>query len=468
MKKITALVSILFLCSALWGGETAKNNYEDYIVIKYLLTSGDYTGAETVIDNYLKKYPDDPFILTEKAGILKNIKNDYKNALKLIEKSKKIYPGYYYSNYLHASLLFAGYIEQKKNKHLVDKAAEYLKISLQNNKDFYSSYYLLGVILSETGKYEESNKYFELSNRLRETPEAYYNLSFNYKELGDLEKELKTYKKILEFDSNNYNIIYTLARAYLKKKDFEKATAYLKKLFLRNRENKDISLKYLYALFASGKRDKFLEISEKIDISGSSLLLYARAFVLSTKDRFAEAEKLLQQVKDKDLKANILLADIYYRKQEYYRGYRLLQKIPRQERDTIYYSLLLEMLSGLNLNRKISAVFDFLKKDKATLGKLAVEDYYNILLAFSSLKEIENIRRAVRLFYETRRDKPGCLDELLRLLRRFSQGREIAVEKLKFRSNLFLIIGLYKSLSRYDKAASLLKKVIKLKTIMDP
>jgi len=459
-RKITVPVCIFFVIATLFGADAIDSTYEDYIIIKYLINEREFARAESLIDDFLKKYPDDPFILAEKAYLLNDIKNDKDEALKLLEKSREIYPEYYYSNYLHALILFSKYTGKSKNRELADQAIASLKQSLADNKDYYGSYFLLGVILSEIGEFAESNKYFELSNRLDETPEAYFNMSSNYHELNDAEGEIKAYEKILEFSPENGHILNVLSRFYIEKKDFKNAAVYLERLTRLDPEDKNLFSQYLYSLFAAGEGEKFMEASDKIDISDSSLLTYARAYILSTKGKLNEAEKLLVQAKDKDAQSQMLLAEIYYRKQGYYRGYQILNEINDKDRDDFYYSLLLEILSNLDMNRKIIRIYQQLEREGSILEKFNLNEFYTIIFAFVNLKESDKALSAAVKFHEMLKKMSPELEECIHFLERFGRNEAIDTGKTKFQPNIFLITGLYKGTGKYEKAISLLKRLI--------
>ncbi|MCI0470458.1 MAG: tetratricopeptide repeat protein [Candidatus Aminicenantes bacterium] len=460
MKKSLALVSIFIIIPGLFAAAPGENRYENYIVIKYLINERNFAKAGDYIENHLKNYPDDPFVLTEKAFILYEIKNDRQGAVKLLEKAGETYPEYYYSNYLQAWILFSEYSGNRKNKTLLEKAAACLETSIKDNPGYYNSCFLLGVILSATGNYKESNKYFEISNRLQETPETYYNMSGNYNKMGDSAGEIAAYKKILEFDPGNLYIIDMLSQVYLEKKDYKNALAYLETLFSLNPQDKSISFRYLFALFAVGRNKRFLEISDNIDISSSPLLTYARAFILCTKQRYSEAEKLLLGPNREDIQSRMLLADIYYRKRDYRQAYLILEQIDKKYRDNIYYSLQLEILSGLNLNRKIIALYSRIENNNPVLEKFTLEDYYNIILAFCNLNETQKAYRAALAFRLRLKNDSAELSELIRFFESFLRPAAIAAEEIEFIPNLFIISGLYKNQGKFDQAASLIKKSI--------
>lgn len=460
MKKSLVLIFIFIIIPGLFAAERGENRYENYIVIKYLLNQREFEKAGDYIEDYLKNYPADPFVLTEKAFILYEIKNDRKGAVKLLQQAGETYPEYYYSNYLHAWILFSDYADNRKNKELIEKAVTYLETSITDNPEYYNSCFLLGVILSEIGKYEESNKYFEIANRLKETPEAYYNMSTNYNKLVDTAGAIYAYKKILEFDPDNYSILDMLSQIYLEKKDYKNAMVYLEKLFSLDQQDKNILFKYLFTLFAVGRNSRFLEISDSIDISSSPLLTYARASILCMRQRYAEAEKLLAGANQQDIQSRLLLADIYYREQDYYQAYRILEQIDKKDRDNIYYSLQLEILSGLNLNRKIIALYSQIKNNKPVLGKFTLDDYYNIILAFCNLNESQKAYRAALDFRSKLKNDSAELNELIHFFESFFRSAEIEVEEIEFIPNIFLVIGLYKNQGKFDAAISLTKKLI--------
>lgn len=463
MKNIIVPLCVLFLFAGLFGADSIHSKFEDYIIIKYLLNEREFKRAESLMDSFLKKHPEDPFILTEKAYLLNDIKNDKDEAIKLLEKSIEIYPEYYYSNYLHALALFSKYSGKGKDRELAGKAVASLKKSLADNKGYYNSYFLLGVILSEIGEFEESNKYFELSNRLNETPEAYFNMSTNYHELEDVDGEIGTYKKILEFSPENTHILNILSRLYIQKKDFKNAAVYLERLTRLKPEDKNLSFKYLYSLFAAGEGEKFMAASDRIDISTSSLLTYARAYILSAKGKLAEAETLLTQTKAKDIQSRMLLAEIYYRKQDYYRGYQILKEINDKDRDDFFYSLLLEVLSNLGLNRKIIEIYNLLENNSSLLKKFSLNEIYTIAFAFANLKESGKAQQAAQRFHKILKESTSELEELIYFLDRFNRSEKIEMEKTKFEPNIFFMINLYKKSGKFDRSISLVNGLIKKK-----
>lgn len=433
MKKILILISIFVISSGLLG----INSYKNYITIKYLLNLNKYDKAEALIDLFLNKNPEDPFILTEKSFILLNIKKNIKGALSLLEKSLEIYPDYYYSNYLYASILFLEYTKNKKKKNFLDESIKHINISIKDNSKFYNSYFLMGCLLSEKGQYKKSNKYFELANKLKQTPDSFYKMALNYIKINDTKNEIMSYKKILRFSPFDYQALYILSQIYFfNKKDYKNASNYLEKLYLLNPKDKNICSLYLYSLYASKKTKKFLEVSKGI-------------------------QKIISSIHNKDFQSNILLADIFNQKQDYFYAYQTLKKIDKQKRNYLYYSMLLEILSKLELNQKIAKIYNILKEKKSILSKLSLRDYYNIIYSYIKLNKIEKIPQVISNIKQRLKKEPEVLNDLDNALRTFFQKKQIDVDKIKSKLNIFLVVTLYKNQKKYDIAINILKKVLK-------
>ncbi|MDQ1351977.1 MAG: Tetratricopeptide repeat protein [Acidobacteriota bacterium] len=284
------------------GSTNLGSQYEAYTTINYYLNLYDFDKAEALIDEYLANNPEDPFILTEKAYLLKDVKNEHAEAATVLKRVKAIYPDYYYANYLLASLLFM-YRDADKIPGLekpaspLDEAINLLDISIKNNSQFFDSLFLMGAILSDKGKPNESNGYLEKALRVKQTPEPYYYIANNYRQLKDIENEIRTYKKILTYSPYEPRALSEISNYLLKRGDMKGAVSYLERLFLKYPDDKSISTEYLQALFGAREVEKFLEVSDTVDISGSPLLVFASAFFLGDKGRYTEALQFLSGFK---------------------------------------------------------------------------------------------------------------------------------------------------------------------------
>lgn len=452
------------------GNVNLGARYEAYTVINYYLNLYDFDKAESLIDEYLAKNPDDPFILTEKAFLLKDIKNELGEAAAVLKKVKAIYPDYYYANYLLASLLFM-YRDTDKIPGLekpaspLDEAINLLDISIKNNSQFFDSLFLMGAILSDTGKPNESNGYLEKALRVKQTPEPYYYIANNYRQLKDVENEIRTYKKILTYSPYEPRALSEISNYLLKRGDLKGASSYLERLFLKYPDDKSISTEYLQVLFGAREVEKFLEVSDTVDISGSPLLVFARAFFLGEKGRYTEALQLLNGLKEKDAKTNLLLANIYKQKKDYFDAYRTLLAIEDKDKDFLFYSLYMEVLSLLDMNQRILNVFEGIKNNKDIATELSLTDFYNVIFAYTNLSRIEalpelfqQIKVIIKLPEET-----SAVEELARAVDALLKGKTPLNEgeRFKFDSNNYLMVNLYNHGGKYDNAAALLKEMIK-------
>lgn len=443
-----------------------RQQYQSYLVIKYLLHLNQYEKAETAINEYLEDYPHDPFILVEKAFLLSEVKGKNQEALQLLKKSKAIYPDYYFANYMQALILFnttnrASAINpdtaiKKKEKD----AFKYLEIAIKDNPGFYDAYYLMGIISSTRGEYKKSNRYFEKANRLKETTSTYLFMVSNYRNLDDLDGVIEAYKSILAINPVHYRALAGLSKIYLQKKEYHTASIYLEKLFRRNPEDKDIAVEYLYALIAGGETGKFMEAVKDIDISSIPVLLYTKALLLTREKKYHEAEQTLKMVKSKDLKTRVLRAEIHLHQHNYYQAYQILELAETAKRDFLYYSVKLHTLSLLDMNQRIARLFNQLRRDTLILKNLTADDFYTFIFAFAYLNDLEKIQEVARTAQKHLQDKSEFFTELIGALQGFSSGKEINVEALQFDLNYLLIATLYKKQQQYNPAISIIKKMI--------
>lgn len=448
----------------------SRKQYESYLVIKYLIYLNQHEKAKAAINQYLEDYPYDPFILTEKAFLLADEKGKTEEALQLLKKSKAIYPGYYFSNYLQAFILFSqtetasqpgpDTAIKEKHKEKQKEAVKCLEIAIKDNPEFYDAYYLLGIILNARGEYKKSNQYFEKANRLNQTSSTYLYMVSNYRKLDDLDGVIKAYKSILEINPSHHQALTALSEIYLQKKDYNTASVYLEQLYRQYPDDKEIAAEYLYTLIAAGEIDKFMKTVDNVEISGIPDLLYTKALLLTEQKKYDEAEQTLKMVKTKDSKAQLLQAEIHLRRHNYYQAYQLLEPMEVEERDYLYYSVKLEVLSLLGMNQKIVKVFDQLQKNTPILEKFTVDDFYSFIFAFANLHDLEKVKEVARTAKRYLKDKSELFTELIGALQRFSPGKVINVENLQFELNNFLIATFYKKQQQYKAAISIINKMI--------
>jgi tetratricopeptide (TPR) repeat protein len=467
MKKINRMILVVLVLALLlpsFGnmlpGRDLKNTYESYLKINYYLNLNDFDQAEELIDKYLAKHPKDPFVLTEKAFLLQNVGNEPFKAMEILENVRAIYPSYYYSNYLLASLLYTQFSGEKTK---VDRAIQLLELSIKDNNHYFASFYLLGIIQNDRKQYKVSNQYFEKANRLEQKLATYYYMSSNYHALNDRAGEIVTYEKILSLDPSNYKALRTLSQMFMEQENYKKAAFYLEKLFTNNPGTRKIAVEYLYSLFAAGESEKFLKISKLMDVGDSSLLVYARALLLSRSQKLDDALKLLDTIKNKDFKTSLLLSDIYLRKQDYYKAIRILEKVDLQKREHYYYTLILQTYLSLNLNHRIISLYNGVISKSPVLEKLNLNDYYAIFYAYSNLNRLDKLVEITQFAQSKLKVPSKLLDDLVRRLQNFSPQEEMAFnqDSIKYSPNLFLLLTFYKNRQNYTPAITLLERMIK-------
>lgn len=361
------MISCLFIPIRSETNVGADEQLEYYLRVRFYLNLNQPEEAENLIDKYLAKYPQDPFILTEKSYILNQWKGDIDGALQLLRQAVDIYPRYYYSNFLYASILFSNYLKKPKEKDLLGEILKYLDTSIRGNNQFFDSCFLAGIVASEKGDFGSSNRYFEMANNLKQIPTSYFYMATNYRELSDLDGEARSYEKVARLDPQN----------------------------------------------------------------------------------------------DRALKA---LAEVYLRKRDYFKAYQTLDKVRETDRDSIFYTLLFEIFSRLDLNERLVKTFQTIQKDDQLLRTLTIDDYYHLVFAFGNLKRFTEAYQVVLYLRDKTNREREMLTELLDLIRAFLNDEEIKGDGIRFDYNLFVLIDFYKNRSQIRQGTRLLQQILKKKS----
>ncbi len=460
----------------------AEPNYQAYLTIRYLLEIQEYQQAKILINQYLKKFPADPFILTEKAMVLRKLKGDTREIIKILKKSLLIYPDYFLSNYLMATTSFLQYLQNQEEQNLsqeiavLDQSMFHLNKSIAGNPQYHQSFFWLGVIKHEKGLvisrkntsakgrqvFIDSNKQLEIANKIQPSPEAYYYMALNHEQLNNIPQKMRALKNILKFSPYDYDTLAQLSNIYLKNKNYKMAASYLEKLALIDPNNKKISYNYLFSLFAMGKSDKFLQASTTINISDSPTLQYAKAFFLYQNNNWREAENLIKSFASKDFKSSLLLANIYLKQYEYFKAYQVLDQIKKPHSQKLYLPLFLKILSRLNLNNKIIQLFETIEKNKNFSENLELEDYYIIFHSYIKTRQSQHIPQIImNLRKRTNKSHPE-LNQLLFILNCLEKSMPLPAKDLNNELNLNIALHYLKSLRHYHRAVAVLRKSLKL------
>lgn len=462
IRIITAgLICLLFIpAQSLSGLEPERA--EAYTSINFYLNLYDFDKAETLIHTFLKKYPQDPFILTEWAHILQNVKNEKEKAAEILETVLTLAPDYGPANTLYASMIYLDYISDKSmNKqpepNRLKKALSHLETAIRDDFPNYETFFLHGAVLSELNLYEKALESLEKASRLKLSAEPYYYMIEIQQKMRNTDKEMALHRRLLDLNPYNAGSLKALSQHHLSRNELKQAGAYLERLYQKYPEDSRITTEYLYSLFASREVERFLEVSENADIASTPVLIFARAYFLSMKDRLDEAITLLVKLEKPDLRAKLLLADLYKRKNDYYKAYEILNPFPDQDKNYLFYSLQLDVLSILDMNKRTLAIFKEIKDNADLLREFTLRDYYNILFACSALDDIPSMTTVADLIkkYDPKTPMPQ-IEELNAVLAAFSDKKPTPPSKLNFELNGYLIINIYKQRGLYDEAAALL------------
>ncbi len=461
MKKIIILVSIVLITGIsllLPQQEKIDPPYSDYMIINFLLHSNDIPEAEFQMDNLLKKQPYDPFIITEKAIILEALHNDRSKAKEFLKHAIKIYPGYYYSNFMLASILFNEYTESGK-KEKAQEAMNYVDISLKDEPNLYESRYLAGMISSELGDYKRSNDHLKKAARLEETPDVYNYMAYNFGKLKNLDAEIKANLKIMELAPSDQLAASRLAQIYVQEKDFKKALVYLEPLYNNNQQDSKILVDYLYALFFTGGDQKFLEVTKDLDLKKIPEIIPVKAIILGRLKKYDEAKDLILSTGGQSPSNRIFLAQLYIIEQDFFKAYKELNNIDTKSRNSFYYTLYLQVLSVLGMNNRAVQLFEQVQKNPELITELSTEEYSTVLIACAISDKLNDALSIARYGVEHVKENKESLEEVVQMLEEFKAGKEITNEKnLKWGdNNLYTITSFYKTRKMYDRALAVLE-----------
>jgi predicted O-linked N-acetylglucosamine transferase (SPINDLY family) len=164
-------------------------------------------------------------------------KKDFEKSSLVIEQLVKKFPNDFFLENLYGTLLL--------NTKKYDEAENYFRLSIKNNKKFSSSYFNLGLLLYENKQYKEAINNFLLAINLdKEHYQATLYLALSYENLNLIDDAINYFLKLLQFNEKNIEILYKVAKCYLIKGDFKNAALYLNKCLILSPEN----FEYLYSM----------------------------------------------------------------------------------------------------------------------------------------------------------------------------------------------------------------------------
>ena len=164
-------------------------------------------------------------------------KKDFEKSSLVIEQLVKKFPNDFFLENLYGTLLL--------NTKKYDEAENYFRLSIKNNKKFSSSHFNLGLLLYENKQYKEAINNFLLAINLdKEHYQATLYLALSYENLKLIDDAINYFLKLLQVNEKNIEILYKVTKCYLIKGDFKNAALYLNKCLILSPEN----FEYLYSM----------------------------------------------------------------------------------------------------------------------------------------------------------------------------------------------------------------------------
>ena len=346
-------------------------------------------------------------------NLLENIvKEDFDEAkIEIEDSSSKLfnYPRYY---------LFAGYICLLNNEF--DKAKNNLTKAINLNSDYSLAYLYRGLGNLRNELYMKAISDF--TEAIRTDPDdelSYINRAFTYEKLGDDDKAIDDYSAYIKLRtlSINNQAYPNRGDIYLKKGMYKEALADYKMALSWLAPD---SILYSFIIYG---RDKppvpNYKLMEQIPIQAQVHLFiaYYYRYLGQTGEAISQLEKVLQICPD-NISAYKLMADVYYRNDEYNKALDLINKaIQIDPNNIIPYDTRAEIYKKQNFYDK--ALSDYKKVLELNPG-----DNWTLFIRALYFKKIGEIDKAILDYSSIVRYFPDDVSALYRRAEIYSNRRE--------------------------------------------
>ncbi|MBR2068450.1 MAG: tetratricopeptide repeat protein [Candidatus Gastranaerophilales bacterium] len=455
--KIEPNYSLNYICATSY---MLKKDYEN--AIKYLKTAlelepehmpiinslatcymniQDYDCAQDILEKAYEKDSENP-LTAYNLGICHQVKQEYKEALVYFQNAYRYDP----SISMLSSLAFCAL--KSGDAMLASNLYQNLVAAYPNNVDYRYSYsealeelgeyeralenvqMLLdldeknivltkkkGTYLRKLGRNEESNDVFTtLLNRGKIDVEVYYNLAFNFVELGDFDNAKEMFKKCIILEPENPYAHKDLGVLYLKMNCYDWA---VDEMLAAIRIEDDVaefhySLGVSYMMLSNPEKAKvsFLK-ALSLDSEDANCLAYLGYVYMLERDLEAARETLQKALKlePENFLAKSHIAKLYFQMQKYDTAKELLQDIIEKTQDDETMNMLGICYLELKDYEKAAGIFYKLvlnyPKNHILLINLAKCEH-----ALSRDKEaLEHTRQAL-MIYDDYQDALNLLEEL--------------------------------------------------------
>lgn len=239
-KKL--LVSSLIFASVLCAsqafaadvqGKVEKNNVKkQYASIEQLVEYNKYAQADALINDALKKNPNDV-----EANALKavSLAKQYKlaPAQEILDKLKKQYPNnpdvHYAQGLVYMMKQTSSDVEVIKNtRNLINQAIKEFVAAVNTDSNMYQAYNAMGVATLKLGNRKDAKELFEIAAAIKpDYATAYDNLGNVEMMDNNLAKAKEYFQKSLKYNSTNPTAMYHMAQVAVKEKDLSGALTWL-------------------------------------------------------------------------------------------------------------------------------------------------------------------------------------------------------------------------------------------------
>jgi predicted O-linked N-acetylglucosamine transferase (SPINDLY family) len=245
-----------------------NSKYKDQIQIAIeLISNKDFKGSAKIVEELIQKFPNDFFLENFYGTIFLNLKqyDIAENYFKLsINNNKKFFSAYY-----NLGLVFN---EKKDYKNTI----LYLNKLLEFDENF-ECIYLIGLAYCGINDFNSALKFFHKALKIKQTKEVYHEIGAIYKQLRFYDLALINYEKCLIIDENYLPALNNIGVIKTLKKDFFAAKEYFEKsIKLKNNSS------HILCNMAQSQFDvlnfneglKYFEDSLKYDYSAKNLGQY--------------------------------------------------------------------------------------------------------------------------------------------------------------------------------------------------
>ncbi|RXK04176.1 tetratricopeptide repeat protein [Halarcobacter bivalviorum] len=365
IKKILFLTLICFYTNIFAQMQMSKGTYNSLLKAQKLMEKEDYKTAKSILEKILANDSKNKY---EKSYALQTISNIYIQENKYEKVAKAYEKILSYNAFEKDSLdrikfsLSKIYLSLEKYKQSLRLSNELLNSKVIKKEELYESFILA---FYYTKKYKQSieysKKYFSLKDKINE---SWYKILYSsYVEIKDYNGALKTMETMVKLFSKNESYWVQLASLYQEKDRLKDSLSTLELAYkngiLKNKNNIlyfiNISLqngvyKKANLLLAKAVKDGLIEEDKKI----FELLVSTH---INAKDNELAIKKITNSKFGKEDKYRLILANLYFNKQEYKKSIAILDEIKANHKSNISGEKdILKALCFYELNDKTTSI----------------------------------------------------------------------------------------------------------------